>query len=455
MKNNLIYLSDGYKYSHKKMYPNGTEYVYSTWTLRKIAYTTTYDNKLVTHGVEYLIHSLREIWNDFKKIDLSKEAELYTSITNGGSISIQDWVEIQKLDKLPIEIKYVKDGSIVKPGTAILTMENTDPKYYWLVNYLETFCSQTLWTASTTATHAREIYKIVYDYAIKTGTPEFVQHQVHDFSARGMSSAESAVISGIAHLEYFSGTDTINAKQLRTKLYGDPIIGIVPATEHAVMCAGGKDDEEQTISVLLDKYPSGIISIVSDTWDYFNTLNVIYRNLKDKINKRDGKLVVRPDSGKPLHIICGNPNSDDVLEQKGTLEILGDIFGYTLNDKGYKVLNPKIGVIYGDGMTREVIDEMLNTMEKLGWSSDNLIFGVGSYQYQYNTRDTLSYAQKATSIVINGSRQAIFKEPKTDKGKSSQKGLTKVIIQDGELVGIDETHQDFKNLIDIKETACL
>jgi nicotinamide phosphoribosyltransferase len=272
-----------------------------------------------------------------------------------------------------------------------------------------------------------------------------------------MAGSEASIISGLAHLEYFKATDTMAALETRDRLYGDAIGGIVPATEHAVMCAGGKDTEEKTVIDLIKKYPTGILSIVSDTWDYFNTISKIYKNLKGEILKRNGKFAVRPDSGKPIHIICGNPNSENELERKGTLEILGEIFGYTVNTKGYKVLNEKIGVLYGDGMTRETIPEILLEMKRMGWSSDNVIFGVGSYQYQYNTRDTLGYAMKATSVVIKGERKMIFKEPKTDSNKKSQKGLTKVILdtmENGEVIftGIDESSDTYGLFNDCKET---
>jgi nicotinamide phosphoribosyltransferase len=268
---------------------------------------------------------------------------------------------------------------------------------------------------------------------------EFVQWQGHDFSFRGMSSLESAVLSGMGHLLSFTGTDTIPAISALEEYYNanannELIGGSVAATEHSVMCAGSKDGEIGTFKRLITEvYPNGIVSIVSDTWDLWKVCTEYLTELKEVVLARDGKVVIRPDSGDPVLIICGNPDGKTEVERKGVVELLWDIFGGTTTDKGYKLLDSHIGAIYGDSITIKRADEICTNLRNKGFASQ-VVFGIGSYTYQYNTRDTFGTAMKATFVVVDGEGREIFKNPITDDGtKKSATGLLHVTKEVGTL----------------------
>jgi nicotinamide phosphoribosyltransferase len=219
----------------------------------------------------------------------------------------------------------------------------------------------------------------------------------------------------------------------------------VPATEHSVMCMGMEDNELETFRRLIeDVYPTGIVSIVADTWDFWEVVTGYMPLLKDIIMKRDGKVVLRPDSGNPVHIICGDPDAEPGSPQfKGAVECLWDVFGGTETRTGYKLLDSHIGLIYGDSITLERAQQILYLLQYKGFASGNIVLGIGSFTYQFVTRDTFGFAMKATSGVVNGERRAIFKNPKTDSGiKKSAKGLLRVESENGTLVLYDEQTEE-------------
>jgi nicotinamide phosphoribosyltransferase len=286
----------------------------------------------------------------------------------------------------------------------------------------------------------------------------FIDWQGHDFSMRGMDSVEAVVSSGLGHLTSFLGTDSLPAIHGARKYYGakDFVAGSVPATEHSVMCAGGKEDEIETFRRLLETYPTGILSVVSDTWDLWKVCTEHVVTLKEEILARDGKLVIRPDSGDPVDILCGEQvisrDYRDVVENadldlthpkyKGVIELLWDVFGGTINEQGYKVLDSHIGAIYGDSITIDRANEICKRLETKGFASTNEVLGIGSFTYQYNTRDTFGFAMKATYVEVKHSTESgspafavegreIFKDPITDDGtKKSATGLLSVIYDD-------------------------
>jgi nicotinamide phosphoribosyltransferase len=316
-----------------------------------------------------------------------------------------------------------------------MTIYNTDPRFYWLTNYVETLMSCELWQPATSATIAREYRKVLEKAAIETGSDiEFVKFQGHDFSMRGMSSLVSAINSGMGHLLSFYGTDTIPAIQGAEYLYGADVtkemIGCsIPATEHSIQCAYG-DDMEYLKKMISEVYPSGFVSVVSDGYDFWDVIGRVIPSLKNDILARDGKLVIRPDSGDPVKIVCGDPEGKTHLERIGAVEALWATFGGKLNDKGYRVLNPHIGLIYGDAITLRRAEEIVTKLKEKGFASSNVVFGIGSYTYQYNTRDTFGFALKSTLVVIDGKEIPIFKDPKTDDGvKKSQKGRV-IVMKD-------------------------
>jgi nicotinamide phosphoribosyltransferase len=248
---------------------------------------------------------------------------------------------------------------------------------------------------------------------------------------RGMSNIDDSIRSAAAHLTSFSGSDCVAVNAWLDQYYinndGRPYGFSVPATEHSVMCIGEQQGEKETIRRLIqDVYPSGVVSIVSDSWDFWKVIGEYAADLKDLIMSRDGKVVFRPDSGDPVKIICGDPSAFS-LAKYGAVEVLWDIFGGTRNEKGYKVLDPHVGLIYGDSITMERAMQILQGLEEKGFASSNIVFGIGSFTYQRVTRDTFGFAMKATHGIVNGKAIDIVKSPKTDTGmKKSAAGLLRV-----------------------------
>jgi nicotinamide phosphoribosyltransferase len=491
--NPLLY-TDYYKTEHFRMYPEGTTKIYSNLTARKSRIKGI--DGVVIFGVQhFIVKYLIEAFNeDFfhtynrqeyagwleRNPDAGDEQKKFISdvIERDKCRTIEEYTRHIKVDTehiealwdlgyLPIEVKCLPEGEICPIGVPCMTITNTHPDHAWLVNYLETLFSCELWLPITSATLANAFRKLLEKWSLKTtGSTEFVQWQGHDFSMRGMSSVESAILSGMGHLTSFTGTDTIPALyQLEESYKATGLIGAsVPATEHSVMCMGLKDDEIGTFARLLDLYPTGILSVVSDTWDLWKVCTEYLPLLKDRILARDGKLVIRPDSGNPVDIICGTAKANtfgniylpgwkngkiydhmywgnhdrDVdyveIEAKpehlGVVELLWNAFGGTINELGYKVLDPHIGAIYGDSINLDNAEEICERLEAKGFASTNVVFGVGSYTYQYKTRDTFGFAIKATYGEVNGEGREIFKDPITDDGtKRSKKGLLQVVTE--------------------------
>jgi nicotinamide phosphoribosyltransferase len=358
-----------------------------------------------------------------------------------GAVPTEHLVALHEMGYLPIQLKALPEGTLCPLRVPVLTITNTDPRFSWLPNFLETLLSCQLWHPMTTAAIAHSYRKLLDKYAAETSDmPEFVDWQGHDFSMRGSTCVEAAAASGAAHLLSFTGTDTIPAIDYLEEFYcadaeKELIGGSVPATEHAVMCLGGKESEIETFDRLITKvYPQGIVSIVSDTWNFWDVLTKTLPLLKDKIMARNGKVVIRPDSGDPADIICGTyydaesrTASDATPSGKGAIQVLWELFGGTVNSKGYKQLDPHIGLIYGDSITFERAKDICERLKANGFASTNVVFGIGSYTYQYVTRDTLGFAMKATYGVINGKPAELYKAPATDSGtKNSAKGLLRV-----------------------------
>jgi nicotinamide phosphoribosyltransferase len=433
-----ILLKDFYKTDHRRQYPEGTEEVYSNLTPRGSRIPGI--NSVVVFGIqyfvqEYLIKQFNEnfFWCTKDKAIAAFKRRMDNALGKD-AVATKHMEDLWDLQYLPLEIKALPEGSLCPMRIPLLTIRNTDPHFFWLTNDLETLLSCVLWHPITSATIAFEYRKMLDAFAKKTSDiPEFVQWQGHDFSMRGSASIEASMASGAAHLLSFTGTDTIPAIDFLETYYGadsdkELIGGSVPATEHSVMCLGGDESEQETFERLITKiYPSGIVSIVSDTWDYWKVIGEILPALKDKIMAREGRVVVRPDSGDPVLILCGDDQSYDILKNKGTIEALWDLFGGTVNSKGYKQLDTHIGAIYGDSITLERCKEICERLERKGFASTNCVFGIGSFTYQYVTRDTFGFAMKATYGVVNGKPVNIFKNPKTDDGlKKSAKGLLRV-----------------------------
>ncbi|WP_435313484.1 nicotinate phosphoribosyltransferase [Cellulophaga fucicola] len=435
--NPLLY-TDGYKVDHRRQYPEGTTLVYSNWTPRKSRIEAI--DEIVFFGLQYFIK--KYIIEDFNTNFFGKPkdeiAKKYSRRINNylgpNAVGIKHIEDLHDLGYLPMVIKALPEGSSVPIRVPMMTMYNTLPEFFWLTNYFETILSTTIWMPCTSATIAKQYRGILDKYAEETSsTPEFVDWQGHDFSMRGIAGMEAAVMSASAHLLSFSGTDTIPCIDFLEEYYNansdtELIGGSVAATEHSVMCMGTNTGEQETFKRLITEvYPNGIVSIVSDTWDLWKVLTEYLPNLKEEVLARDGKVVIRPDSGDPADIICGNPNGKTEEEKKGVIELLWEIFGGQTNSKGYKELDSHIGAIYGDSITTERATDICERLKQKGFASTNVVLGIGSFTYQYNTRDTFGFAMKATYGEVNGEGREIFKDPITDDGtKKSAKGLLKV-----------------------------
>lgn len=452
-------LCDFYKVSHKDQYPKGTEKIYSTWIPRTSRNEDI--SEVVAFGFqgfikEYLIDFFNKEFFSMDVKSICAEYERYMKFTLGVKTPDSSHIrELHQLGYMPIKIVAVPEGTKVPLRVPMLTIENTKPEFFWVTNYLETIMSAELWLPSTSATLANKYREILEYWAMKTvGNVGHVQFQGHDFSMRGMTSLHSAATSGAGHLLSFVGTDTIPAIMYHEEFYNanieNELVGTsIPATEHSVQCTFG-DDELYFKTMISEVYPQGFVSIVSDGYDYWKMISDVIPSLKDIIMNRDGKVVVRPDSGDPVKIICGDITSSDSFIKKGTVESLWETFGGTVNELGYKELDGHIGVIYGDAITIERANEICRQLEAKGFASSNIVFGIGSYTYQYNTRDTFGFALKATYAVVNGEGIKIFKDPKTDDGvKKSLKGMVGVAKNaDGSLRYVDDLNElQLSNLV--------
>ncbi|MCK3657669.1 nicotinate phosphoribosyltransferase [Pasteurellaceae bacterium Pebbles2] len=446
-------LCDFYKVSHKDQYPEHSEIIYSTFTPRSNQLAPHLD-RVVCFGfqafiIKYLINYFNHNFFSRSQSQVVQEYCDFIHRTLGIQTQGEHIALLHSLGYLPLRIKAIPEGLSVALKVPVMTIENTHKDFFWLTNYIETLINVSLWQPMTSASIARVYRKTLCQYAEQTcDNQDHIPFQAHDFSMRGMSSLESAESSGAAHLTAFLGTDTIPAISFVEHYYGaNQLIGTsIPASEHSVMSSHGID-ELPTFRYLMQKFPNNMLSIVADTTDFWHNISVNLPLLKDEIIARPehARVVIRPDSGEAMAILCGDENASTEAERKGLVECLWDIFGGHVNNKGYKVLDPHIGVIYGDGVNFEKMLNILNGLKAKGFASSNIVFGVGSRTYQSNTRDTLGFAVKATSITINGVEKAIFKAPKTDNGlKKSQRGRVKVIDLDHYVDGLT-AQSDFEN----------
>lgn len=438
-------LIDGYKFSHQKQYPPGTTRVYSNWTPRESRVPGI--DRVVFFGLQYFLAKyLGEAFGEFFASSSDEACKEYDRRLAGylgpNNVGTDHIAALHELQYVPLEFRAVPEGTSVPLRVPMLTVENTHPDFAWLTNYMETLKSSVLWLPCTSATTAAAMRRLLDDIAAKTGSPEdFVQWQGHDFSFRGMPGPEAASLSGAAHLLSFSGTDTLPALDLIERYYGpipgDYLLGgSVPATEHSVMCAGGELTERDTFNRLLALYPSGIVSVVSDTWDLWSVLTKILPSLRPQIMAREGKLVIRPDSGDPADIVCGDPKAPPGKPAaKGVIELLWNVFGGTLTRTGHRLLDSHVGCIYGDSITLDRAKEITERLAAKGFASANMVFGIGSYTYQHVTRDTFGFAMKATWCEVDGEGRDLFKAPVTGNGmKNSARGRLAVLFdQNGRL----------------------
>jgi nicotinamide phosphoribosyltransferase len=402
----IILNTDSYKVSMFNQYPVGTTNVYSYIESRGGKYDETLFFGLQAFIKEYLLHPITQ-----EEIDIADE--ILTA--HGEPFNRAGWQYI--LDKhkgyLPLIIKAVPEGTIVPVKNVLATIENTDPECFWLTTWLETALLRAIWYPTTVATQSKSIKNIITRYLEKSGDPSAISFKLHDFGARGVSSQESAGIGGAAHLVNFMGTDTISGVLFAREFYSAGVAGFsIPAAEHSTITSWGRDSEVKAYSNMVKQFgkPGALLAVVSDSYDIYEACRMWGTELKQQVIDSGATVVIRPDSGDPI----------DVLPRM--FDILGQGFGYTTNAKGYKVLN-NVRVLWGDGINESSVQSILRTLVNVhDWSADNIAFGMGGALLQQVDRDTQKFAMKCSAAKIDGEWVDVYKDPVTDKGKTSMKG---------------------------------
>jgi nicotinamide phosphoribosyltransferase len=481
---NASLLMDVYKTYHPLAYKPGTRAAYENFTNRSGKLSNVPDNgEVVFVGLQYVIkHFLIDRWNStFFCVDKKKAVAKHSRLVNavlGKKVPTSHMEALWDVGSLPVEIKAVEEGTLVPYAVPSFTIESTIKGFHWVPGMLETLLSAELWGICTSATTAFAYRRQFEKTPI---AKEMIPFMGHDFSFRGMFGTQAAAMSGFGHLCSFVGSDTYPAAEFAEAFYNadvdtELVMASVDATEHSVMCSYGSGEELESIRHLMTNVtPTGILSIVSDTWDFWKLVSEYLPELKEEIRARDGTLVIRPDSGDPVDILCGVPystaedmsyvkgvgvwyieNEDKYIEVravegnqflttyeevpavmvKGLVEALWGIFGGSYvfwEGREYKLLDSHIGAIYGDSITLERQSKIHRKLMRKGFVP-SVVLGIGSYTYQYVTRDTHGSAMKATAIQIDGEWKPIFKDPKTDHKKKSAKGFLYVGMgEDGKL----------------------
>lgn len=420
---NVLLSTDSYKASHFLQYPKGAQYISSYIEARS---TQNYTHSLF-FGLQGFLMNLKP----FNACDIDEADEFFKS--HGLPFNKADWKEIYaRYDgNLPLRIQALKEGSVVPVRTPLVQVVNTDPKFPWLTSYVETMLLRAVWYPTTVATRSAHIKNIIKGYLDQTcdDPASVLPFRLHDFGARGVSSGESAAVGGAAHLVNFMGSDTVEGIMYARKFYGEPMGGYsIPAAEHSTITAWEESGETAAYENMIDQFGDGLVAVVSDSYDITNAVNNIWGDtLKQKVLDMKGTLIVRPDSGDPSIVPI---NVVKALDEK---------FGSTPNAKGYKVLNPKVRVIQGDGISEETITVILQRLKDAGYSAENMAFGMGGQLLQALDRDTLGFAMKANAISIEGGGwRDVYKRPKTDAGKDSKRGRQAVVDVNGSLQVVRE-----------------
>jgi nicotinamide phosphoribosyltransferase len=403
---NILLNTDSYKVSMFNQYPAGTTGVFSYIESRGGMYDKTVMFGLQAFIKEYLLEPITQA-------DIDIADEILTA--HGEPFNRAGWQYIlaEHGGLLPIVIRSVPEGTVVPVKNVLATIENTDPKVPWLTTWLETALLRAIWYPTTVATQSWHIRQLILTYLEKTGDPSLIDFKLHDFGARGVSSLESAGIGGAAHLVNFMGTDTITGVLYAREYYNAGVAGFsIPAAEHSTITSWGRDNEVKAYENMVRQFakPGSILAVVSDSYDIYRAARDLWgTELRDLVVHSGATVVIRPDSGDPVEV------------NRKLIEILGEKFGYTVNGKGYKVLN-HVRVIQGDGVNPQSIREILEALTEMGWSTDNIAFGMGGALLQQVHRDTQKFAMKASAVQIDGQWHPIYKDPVTDPGKISKAG---------------------------------
>ena len=408
---NLILNTDSYKASHYCQYPPGTKYISSYVEARSGAYEGSVFFGLQAYIKKYLLSGITQ--EDIKQ---AKEVIL----AHGLPFYEEGWQYIlqQYSGALPLRIDAVAEGTLVPLGNVLCQIVNTDPKCYWLTNYIETALIRAIWYPTTVATRSYYIKQMLKEFLLKTsGSLSGLDSMLHDFGARGCSSRETSELGGMAHLLSFSGTDNLVALTAAKQYYNADMAGFsIPAAEHSTIITWGQEQEHAAYANILDKFAGQPVSVVSDSYDLYNAINNIWAGpLKEKVKNFGGVLVIRPDSGDPKTVVCE------------ALVLIAKHFGCELNSKGYKLLPNNIRLIQGDGISDKSILVILEAVVKMGFSAENLVFGMGGELLQKVNRDQLSFAMKVSAIDTGSGWQGVSKSPSTDSAKYSKKGRLALI----------------------------
>lgn len=423
---NLVLLADAYKYSHHKLYYPGTTKIYSYLESRGGQF-----NETVFFGLQYYLkHYLEGQVITREKID---EAESVLQQVFGRDDVFDrsrfDYIVDKYNGRLPVRIKAVAEGSVIPVNNVLMTIENTDPECFWLSNFLETLLMQ-VWYPNTVATVSREVRKIVEEYYEETANDASrpaIDFALNDFGFRGVSSVESGGLGAAAHLLSFKGSDSIMGSILAQRYYHtDKVMGqSIPATEHSVCTLLGEEGELEVFRHILKTFPTGTVACVSDSFDIFKACSEYWgTELKELVLSRDGVLVIRPDSGDPVFTLLR------------VFDILMNKFGYTFNEKGYKVLPPQVRVIQGDSINVNTIRSIYGALKVNGISAENLVLGMGGALLQKVDRDTQKFAFKCSYAEVNGAPVDVQKHPVemdahgkiTQSFKTSKAGQLKLIL---------------------------
>jgi len=404
---NIILNTDSYKTSHFGFMEPGTTKQFSYIEARKGGEYKT----AVFFGTQMFIKTMLDKPVTMEMVD---QAEKFLT-AHGLPFNREGWEYIvsEHEGRLPLRIRAVDEGTLVPEGNVMVTVENTDDRCTWLTSYIETALLRAVWYGTTVATRSHEFKKLIDSYLEKTGVPELSPFKFVDFGARGASSKESSEIAGAAHLINFMSTDNIVGIAAAMECYdSEDMLGFsIPASEHTVTISWGKDREKDFFENAIDVYSGEgkMVSVVSDSYDFDKALDT-WIELRDKIKETGGTVVIRPDSGYPTDVVMH------------TLERLEEGFGCSINEKGYKVLNPAVRIIQGDGIDLNIVEEILMNMEQDGYSADNITFGCGGYLLQNLTRDTLRFAMKGSYVEVNGEARDVCKTTLTDPSKASKAG---------------------------------
>ncbi len=418
LSKNILLNTDSYKVSMFKQYPAGTTGVYSYIEARGGRYNQTVFFGLQAFIKEYLLEPITQA-------DIDIADEILTA--HGEPFNREGWEYILQAHGgyLPVVIRAVPEGTVVPVKNVLATIENTDPKAFWLTTWLETALLRAIWYPTTVATQSKAIKNTILEYLEKSGEPSTIGFKLHDFGARGVSSMESAGIGGAAHLVNFMGTDTITGVLFAREYYNAGVSGFsIPAAEHSTITSWGRTGEVDAYRNMVKQFgrEGSILAVVSDSYDIFNACKLWGTELKQDVIDSGATVVVRPDSGDPAEVL------------PKMIRILGETFGYTTNAKGYKVLN-NVRLIWGDGINQMSIRTIYSVMTDLnGWSADNFAFGMGGALLQQLDRDTQKWAMKCSSACVNGEWIDVFKDPITDSGKASKKGRVTLWKSGGDYV---------------------